>query len=235
MKFIHKAIKFVAEHNDKLAQALNKTVEGEPGTSEAMSAACRQAAAEGIVLLKNEDTLPLKAERETAFFGRCQNDWFYVGYGSGGDVNPHYRISPMDALEGRGVRYNRALAEKYKAWSAENVPFEGVWGLWPTCFDEMPLTAEEIRKAAETSETAVVFIGRAMGESMDNKRRKGWYYLTDAEIKLLDDVTAAFSKTAVVIDAGNIIDMSWTERYGDKLSAIAYAFQGGIDKKRNNF
>ena len=229
MKFIHKVIKFVAEHNDKLAQALNKTVEGEPGTTEEMSAACRQAAAEGIVLLKNEDTLPLKADRETAFFGRCQNDWFYVGYGSGGDVNPHYRVSPMAALEGRDVRYNRSLAEKYKAWSAENVPFEGVWGLWPTCFDEMPLTAEEIRKAAETSETAVVFIGRAMGESMDNKRRKGWYYLTDEELRLLDGVTAEFRRTAVVIDAGNIIDMSWTERYGDKLSAIAYAFQGGME------
>ena len=229
MKLIHKAIRFVAEHNDQLAQALNKTVEGTPGTNEAMSKTCRQAAAEGIVLLKNDGSLPLKAEQETAFFGRCQNDWFYVGYGSGGDVNPHYRISPMEALEGRNVCYNRTLAEQYKVWCEENVPFEGVWGLWPTCFDEMPLSAEEVRNAAETSETAVVFLGRAMGESMDNKRRKGWYYLTDEETKLLDDVTAAFAHTVVVIDAGNIIDMGWTECYGDKLSAIVYAFQGGME------
>ena len=229
MKLIHKAIRFVAEHNDQLAQALNKTVEGLPGATAEMSAVCRQAAAEGIVLLKNDGVLPLRAERETAFFGRCQNDWFYVGYGSGGDVNPHYRVSPMAALEGRNVCYNMPLAEKYRAWCAENVPFEGVWGLWPTCFDEMPLTAEEIRKAAETSETAVVFIGRAMGESMDNKRRKGWYDLTDEEVKLLDAVTAAFPSTAVVIDAGNIIDMGWTERYGEKLGAIVYAFQGGME------
>ena len=229
MNVIQKAVRFVAEHNDQLSQALNKIVEGVPGTGAAMSETCRRAAAEGIVLLKNEGVLPLKAERETAFFGRCQNDWFYVGYGSGGDVNPHYRVSPMAALEGRKVCYNRSLAEKYRAWCAENVPFEGVWGLWPTHFDEMPLTMEEVRSAAETADTAVVFIGRAMGESMDNKRRKGWYYLTDEEGKLLDMVTAAFPKTAVVIDAGNIIDMGWTERYADKLGAILYAFQGGME------
>ena len=35
-------------HNDQLAQALNKTVEGQPGTNASMSAACRQAAAEGV-------------------------------------------------------------------------------------------------------------------------------------------------------------------------------------------
>ena len=229
MTVIQKLIKFAAEHSDQLAQALNKTVEGVPDASEAMSAACRRAAAEGMVLLKNEGILPLRAEEETAFFGRVQNDWFYVGYGSGGDVNPHYRISPMDALKNRNVRYNRPLAEKYRAWSAENVPFEGVWGQWPTCFDEMPITGEEIRAAAKTAGTAVVFIGRAMGESMDNKIRKGCYYLTDEEVKLLDEVTAVFSRVAVVIDAGNIIDMSWTARYGDRLGAVLYAFQGGME------
>ena len=110
MRMIHKAIQFVAEHNDQLAQALNKTVEGVPGTTGEMSATCRQAAAEGIVLLKNEGVLPLKAEKETAFFGRCQNDWFYVGYGSGGDVNPHYRVSPMAAQRRFRVSYRKVEA-----------------------------------------------------------------------------------------------------------------------------
>ena len=135
----------------------------------------------------------------------------------------------MAALEEREVRYNRTLAETYRKWCSENAPFEGVWGLWPTHFEEMPLSREQIRAAAATSETAVVFIGRAMGESMDNKRRKGWYYLTDEERQLLDAVTAEFSRTAVVIDAGNIIDMGWTVDYGERLGAILYAFQGGME------
>ena len=38
------------------------------------------------------------------------------------------------------------------------------------------------KKGKKTADVAVVFIGRAMGESMDNKCRKGWYYLTGEEI-----------------------------------------------------
>lgn len=229
MKLKEKLIKFVIAHNDQLAQALNKTVLGEPFENEAMFSTCRQAAAEGIVLLKNDGVLPLKPDRETAYFGRVQNNYFYVGYGSGGDVNAPYKVSPMDALRKKGVKINEDLAERYQLWCQENVPFEGMWGMWPTYFEEMPLTREQVAEAAKTSATAVIFIGRAMGESMDNKAKKGYYYLTDQEQKLLDMVTDNFPKTVVVIDAGNIIDMAWTQRYGNKIGAILYAFQGGME------
>ena len=230
MTTIQKIIKFVADHNDQLAQALNKTVLGQPDATEEMMASCRRAAAEGIVLLKNDGILPLKAELETAFFGRVQNDWFYVGYGSGGDVNPHYLVSPMAALEARGdIAYNRELAAAYRTWSDSHEIFDGVWGLWPTHHEEMPLPRDLIRAAAETGKQAVVFLGRAMGESLDNKLKKGWYYLTNEETKLLDQVTAAFDHTVVVIDAGNIIDMAWMDRYGDRIGAVVYAFQGGME------
>ena len=52
----------------------------------------RQAGAESCVLLKNSGALPLNKEREVAVFGRCQLDWFYVGYGSGGDVHAPYYV-----------------------------------------------------------------------------------------------------------------------------------------------
>ena len=230
MKLRDKVIKFVVEHSDQLSQALNKTVPGEPYFHEEMSAVCRQAAAEGIVLLKNSGVLPLKKEEKTAFFGRVQRDWFYVGYGSGGDVNPPYRISPMAAIESRGdICYHEELAQTYAEWCANNVPFEGMWGMWPTHFDEMPLSEELVDKAARESEKAVVFLGRAMGESMDNKLKKGCYYLADEEIQLLDQVTAAFAQVIVVIDAGNIIDLQWTKEYGSRIGALLYAFQGGME------
>ena len=38
-----------------------------------------------------------------AVFGRVQLDWFYVGYGSGGDVNPPYRVNLMEGLRNAGV------------------------------------------------------------------------------------------------------------------------------------
>jgi len=230
MKLKQKILKYIIEHNDKLSQSLNKTVLDDPFKNEEMFSACRQAAEEGIVVLKNNGVLPLQKEVETAFFGRVQNNYFYVGYGSGGDVNPPKKVSPMDAIRSRNdVRYNVPLAEKYRNWCASNVPFEGMWAMWPTYFDEMPVTKSDVEQAAQTSSTAVIFIGRAMGESMDNKAKKGYYYLTHDEKKLIDLVTAVFNKTIIVIDAGNIIDLSWSIAYGSRIGAIVYAFQGGME------
>ena len=69
----------------------------------------RQAGAEGCVLLKNDGTLPLKSGESIAVFGRCQLDWFYVGYGSGGDVNPPYRVNLMEGLENAGIPLMKRL------------------------------------------------------------------------------------------------------------------------------
>ena len=212
---------------DSLAQKTGRTAIGSAARDPEMSALCRQAAAEGIVLLKNEGVLPLKKEEETAFFGRVQNDWFYVGYGSGGDVNPPYRVSPMDAFREKGVRFHEALAQTYAAWSRTHVPPAAAWAQWPASLEEMPLSRKQIESAAQTSETAVIFLGRAMGESMDNQAKPGYFYLTDAEKDLLDQVSTVFSKTAVVIDAGSILDMSWAD--DPKIGAILYAFQGGME------
>ena len=180
---------------DELAQTLHKAVLGEPEWDPVMAGACRKAACDGLVLLKNEGVLPLDKRSSAAFFGRVQNDYFYVGYGSGGDVNPNYLVSPMDALRDRGdIVYDRELAGLYADWCASHVPQVGDWAQWPTCHPEMPLSDEQVRRAAEKSETAVVILGRAMGESMDNSPKKGGYYLTDEERGLLEQVTREFQK-----------------------------------------
>ena len=187
----------------------------------------RSVAAQGAVLLENR-VLPFPEGSRVSVFGRCQIDWFCTGYGSGGDVNPNYLVSPMDALRDRGdIVYDRELAGLYADWCAGHVPQVGDWAQWPTCHPEMPLSDEQVRRAAEKSETAVVILGRAMGESMDNSPKKGGYYLTDEERGLLEQVTREFQKTVVVIDAGNIIDLSWTREYD--LQAVLYAFQGGME------
>lgn len=216
------------QKRDALAQELHKQALGKPEPRKEMSDACRRAGAEGTVLLKNDGVLPLSKTGSTAFFGRVQRDYFYVGYGSGGDVNPDYLVSPMDALEARGdIAYDKALADRYRLWCLANVPPVMDWAQWPTCHPEMPLSEEAVRAAAQRNDAAVVILGRAMGESMDNRPEPGGYYLTEAEKALLAQVTAAFRKVCVVVDGGNIMDLSWVEEY--PIGALLYAFQGGME------
>lgn len=202
-----------------------------PGISELI----RKSGADGIVLLKNEGALPLENGVKVAVFGRCQINWFYVGYGSGGNVNAPYKVNLSEALklaEKDGFfTIDKEVAAFYEKWCSTpaNEPSDGWWGHWPMCYPEADIPSELITAASKRNETAVVVIGRAAGEDRENKLEKGSFYLTDEEISLLDKVTSAFKKTVAVIDAGNIIDMAWTQKYGDKLSAVVYAWQGGME------
>ena len=192
----------------------------------------RQMAADGIVLLKNEGgLLPLRAEQTVAVFGRCAVNTFVVGYGSGGDVIPPYRSSLMEGLRQDGVKVAEKLAERYAQWCAipGNLPDENAWGQWPMSYPEMPLDEGIVAEAAQDSDAALVVIGRAAGEDRENLLQPGSFYLTDDEKHMLDLVTARFDKVCVVMDCGNVIDMSWVEDYGDKLDAIVYAWQGGME------
>lgn len=53
------------------------TADGHDMVTPEVAELARRAGAEGCVLLKNDGTLPLKAEQPVAVFGRCQLDWFY--------------------------------------------------------------------------------------------------------------------------------------------------------------
>ena len=157
-------------------------------TSPIMRARARQAAAEGIVLVKNDGTLPIKSGEEVSVFGRTQYDWFCVGYGSGGDVKAPYKVSFADGLKNKsGIKINENLDKKYSEWCKQNVPDEGFWGHWPFSFKEMPISENEIWDAAKTSDVAIITIGRAAGEDREQKLKDGSFYLTLDELKLIDE------------------------------------------------
>ena len=207
------------------------TVSGEKSITPGIAPLIRQAGAESCVLLKNAGVLPLDRNEEIAVFGRCQLDWFYVGYGSGGDVHAPYSVSLMDGLKNAGATVNEPLAKAYRAWTEipENKADHGWWGHWPYSHPEMPLDGDLVRTAASSARTAVVVIGRAAGEDRENVLEPGSYYLTDRETAMLDAVTGAFQHTVVILNTGSIMDMSWTEKYGDRLSAVLIAWLGGME------
>lgn len=226
MKILSKIINSAAA----LAQKTGGGVSGSREVSKEMIALARRAAAEGIVLLKNNnDALPVRPDETVAVFGRVQYDWFYVGYGSGGDVKPPYRINLIEGLENADVRVDGKLKDIYGKWCRKNVPDEGFWGHWPYNFKEMPLSDDVIDAAGKRADKAIIVIGRAAGEDREQKLKKGSFYLTDAESDMIAKVISRFEKTIVVINNGNVMDMSWTEKFGDKISALLYAWQGGME------
>ena len=157
-------------------------LEGGRFVTSGISALTRCAAAEGCVLLKNDGVLPLGKGQTVSVFGRCQIDTFLVGYGSGGDVHPPYRVSVLDGLKAcKEITCNDTLVKLYKEWCAANAPKEQPWGKWPMSYPEMPLEAELVRKAAAESEVALVILGRAAGEDRENILERGSYYLTEQE------------------------------------------------------
>lgn len=213
----------------ELVQHINikEGILGEKNINPKMSALLRQAAAESIVLLENEGVLPLKANNKLAVFGRSQIDYFYVGYGSGGEVNPPYLVNVIQGLEEKDLVLNQALIEKYQTFSANNIVEDGIWGQWPRFLEEMTLSNEEVKSASEDSEIALIVIGRAAGEDRENVLEEGSYYLTQKEKQMIDQVTHYFEKVILVINSGNVIDLSWTENYA--FSAILFAWQGGME------
>lgn len=91
--------------------------------------------------------------------------------------------------------------------------------------EEMEVSDELVKRAAAESDTAVIIIGRTAGEDKDNKAEAGSYLLTELEEDMLRKVCDVFSRTVVLLNVGNIIDMKWMEETAP--SAVLYVWQGG--------
>ncbi len=193
-------------------------------TNEDFKKLCRKVAADSCVLLKNDNILPLTNEK-VSLFGRCQIDYFYVGYGSGGDVKAPYKVSLLDGLRNNNFNLNPRVVEMYEKWCKKKPPYDGYWGAWPMCYDEMPLKEKDVKSFADESDVAIYVIGRSSGEDRENKLEKGSLYLTKIEEKNLELISKYFKKTVVLINAGSIIDMSFVNKY--KIGAVMYVWQGG--------
>ncbi len=188
----------------------------------------RKAIAEGVVLLKNDyELLPFSSGTKIALFGRSQYNYYKSGTGSGGMVNTKYVTGVKEAIEADGrLIMNEKLKATYDEWIKEH-PFDaGVgWAAEPWYQQEMPITEEFAKNIAQESEVAIILIGRTAGEDKDNSAAAGSYLLTEDEKQMLKSVTSAFSKTLVLINAGNIIDMKWVNEYNP--TSVAYIWQGG--------
>ena len=187
----------------------------------------RQATAEGCVLLENEgQALPLREGERVAVFGRMAFHYYKSGLGSGGLVNTRYVVGILDALKDcKEIRLDEKLMGIYEDWIRENPFDEGQgWGRVPWCQKEMEVT-DEMLGCARDNDASLVIIGRTAGEDQDNNAGAGSYCLTETEEDMIRRVCQVSRRTVVVLNVGNIIDMSWVEKYHPQ--AVLYAWQGG--------
>ncbi len=195
-----------------------------------MQSALRRTAAEGAVLLHNDGVLPFAENTKISLFGRVQYNWFYTGYGSGGDVNRPYAVNLIDGIRNCDkLILNEELALEYEKWCNENIINDSIWGMWPRFYPEMHVADGTVSSAKNNSDCAVVVIGRSSGEDRENVLEKGSFYITDDEKELLDKVTGVFDKVVVLLNIGSVIDMSWLKRYENKISAVMIVWQGGME------
>lgn len=198
----------------------------------------RNAAAEGMVLLKNNGiALPIKKSNKVSLFGNTQIETIKGGTGSG-DVNAAYTVSIADGLKAEGYQINQNLFNTYKTYITDlrqqdqykikPSPWGEDFGKLTPVIPEKSLDQNEISDASKQSDFGLIVIGRNSGEGTDRRVEKGDYLLSDAEQDMITRVSEEFhkqgKKVAVVLNIGGPIEVA---RWRDKVDSILLAWQPG--------
>lgn len=181
------------------------------------------AAREGIVLLKNDDVLPLSKGTKVALFGKASVDYVKGGWGSG-DVYCAYIKNLCDAIS--NISDKIVPFEPLNDFYKEYVKGEIEKGEKSGKITEAEIPSDLFNDAKRFCDTAVFSICRFSGEGYD--RTVEDFYLTESEKKLAKQVFSSFEKVIVVLNVGGIIDTSFYEQF-PSVKGLILAWQGGME------
>lgn len=204
----------------------------------AHAAITRQASAEGMVLLKNDNhTLPVKGLRTVALFGVNSYDFFSGGLGSG-CVNVPYVIDMVQGLKNIGVKTTPTLTDiytKYVAYASAKFKADKNPEMWfydqgQPKLDEIDITDRLIAHEEPLADAALITIARQAGEGMD--RSVAEFNLSDKErdmiFRVSDRFHAAGKPVIVIINSGTSMEtVSWRDRVDAVLVAWEPGEEGG--------
>lgn len=183
----------------------------------------REAATEGMVLLKNDDAaLPITREiQKVAVFGFTSYNFIAGGTGSG-DVNRAYTVSLTEGLVNAGLQPDTLLAKlygEYIATESAKLP-KAEFGQTVKRIPEMEVTDELVGRIARRQDMAVITLGRLSGEFAD-RGLAGDFNLTGTEQALIEKVCAAFHReNKKVVLLLNVCGVVETASWKDKPDAI---------------
>ncbi|MBR3022267.1 MAG: glycoside hydrolase family 3 C-terminal domain-containing protein [Bacteroidaceae bacterium] len=208
----------------------------------AHAAVTRQSAAEGMVLMKNNEALPLKKSvKNVALYGCTSYDFIAGGTGSG-NVNHAYVVSLLDGLKNGGYTVSDELKTAYEQYivDAREAQKKAIEEMAKKDFQsamlarfmpgtlpaEKQFTAKELTAQAREADVALITIGRISGEFMD--RKVADFNLNDSEMNLIRQVCDVYHKAGkqvvVLLNIGGVIETaSWKELP----DAILCAWQAG--------
>jgi len=200
----------------------------------AHAAITRSSAAEGMVLLKNDNAaLPIAAGLQNiALFGNTSYNFIAGGTGSG-DVNKAYVVDLQQGLQNAGFGIQpkiKSVYEKYKTYQDEKLQDlnnSRSWFLGPLRPEEISFDELFLNIYAEKSDIAIITFGRNSGEGND-RGLNGDFELNQSERALLNGVTRAFhakgKKVVVILNIGGVIETASWKHLPD---AILLAWQAG--------
>lgn len=204
----------------------------------------RQAAAEGIVLLKNDGILPIQPGK-IALYGPGSRMTVKGGSGSG-DVRERYSVTIEQGLQNAGFtfptttwmdRFRKKYEEDITAWRSdleEKIKKYNVFQTmqmfifigehpmpYPAC---TPVLPDEL---TEEADTAIYVLSRQAGEGQDRRVEKGDYLLSDVEKESLKLLSRHYKKLILIINCGSSIDLSILEEV--RIDAVLFFGQGGTE------
>ena len=205
---------------------------------ETHAAVARQSANEGIVLLKNNGTLPWreKAMKSVALFGENSYNFLSGGVGSG-CVHPPYVVDLVNGLKNVGINSTNMLTDMYRKYidyarvkfQAERHPAK--WfqmeHMGQQKYPEISINDIAINREVEAADAAIITIGRQAGEGIDRDIETEFNLLPEERqtiVSVCRVFHAAGKPVVVVINSGSVIETSSWSQYPD---AIICAWQPG--------
>lgn len=202
----------------------------------------RKLAAECMVLLENDGTLPLKMKKgNIALYGNGARHTIKGGTGSG-DVNSRTVINIEQGLEAAGFtittkpwldRYDKQLNKAKTEYMEKLNSMSKKEGIHPILlmfdhpFEEPPIpivTDEDIKRS--DTDTAIYVISRNSGEGMDRFYKEGDYLLSKEETETITLLGKTYNKFIVLLNLGNIID-TYVLKNIPGINAILFVGQAG--------